>query len=130
MTDRNKAWPSSTTTGRRGEEMAIRHCRGLGFEILATNYRKPFGEVDIVARDGRTIVFVEVKTRRSQAFGSPFEAVDARKQRQLVRIALDFLQCRDLTDVAARFDVIAITVDQKGQPMQLEHLRHAFEAND
>ncbi len=120
--------PATADTGRHGEQLAVRHCRGLGYEILATNYRKSFGEVDIVAKDGRTIVFIEVKTRRSRTFGSPFEAVDGRKQRQLARIALDFLQSRRLTEMAARFDVIAVTLDRNSQSPHLEHLRDAFEA--
>ena len=123
-----KTAPASADTGRQGEAMAVRHLAGLRYEILATNYRKPFGEVDIIARDGRTIVFIEVKTRRSTAFGTPQEAVDARKQRQLSRIAQDFLQSHGLTEAAARFDVIAVLLDRDNRSAQVEHIRNAFDA--
>ena len=72
----------TTGTGRLGEGMALRHLQERGYEILATNYRKRFGEVDIVARWRGTIVFVEVKTRHSRRYGVPQEAVDERKQRR------------------------------------------------
>ena len=123
-----KTASASANTGRQGEAMAVRHLTGLRYEVLATNYRKPFGEIDIIARDGRTIVFIEVKTRRSTAFGTPLEAVDARKQRQLSRIAQDFLQSHGLTEAAARFDVIAVLLDQDNRSAQVEHIRNAFDA--
>ena len=118
----------SADIGRQGEAMAVRHLVQLRYEILATNYRKPFGEVDIIARDGRTIVFIEVKTRRSMAFGTPLEAVDVRKQRQLSRIAQDFLQSKGWAEAPARFDVIAIILGRNNGTVQVEHIRNAFDA--
>lgn len=117
-------------TGQFGEGVARRYLQEQGYEILDTNYRKRFGEVDIVARHERTIVFVEVKTRHSSRYGSPLEAVDGRKQRQLSRIAQDYLITRQLESVAARFDVIAVTLDHSNQPVTIDHIENAFEHSE
>lgn len=73
--------------GRQGEELAARHLEQRGFRIVARNYRTPIGELDIIARDRRHLLFVEIKTRRGMVFGAPAEAVGAHKQRQIVRAA-------------------------------------------
>lgn len=117
-------------TGQFGEGVARRYLQEQGYEILDTNYRKRFGEVDIVARYERTIVFVEVKTRHSSRYGSPLEAVDGRKQRQLSRIAQDYLITRQLESAAARFDVIAVTLDHSNQPVTIDHIENAFEYSE
>ncbi len=85
--------------------------RGLGFDVLKRNLRGPSGEIDIVARDGATLVFVEVKARRSRAYGSALGAVDARKRRRLRAAAADYLQFV-APDAKARFDVL--TIDAAG----------------
>jgi putative endonuclease len=118
---------ASGATGRRGEEMAIEHLIGKRYRILERNYRKSFGEVDIIARDRDTLVFIEVKTRQSTRFGSPFEAVDIRKQRQISRVAQEYLQAHGATDVSARFDVIAVRVDRANRLVAIDHLQNAFE---
>ncbi len=115
------------TTGRLGEAFAVEYLVGQGYEILQNNYRKQFGEVDIIARDQGTLVFIEVKTRHSKVFGSPSEAVTARKQRQLSKIAQDYLLTHQLNDTAARFDVIGITLDQHSRPATIELIRNAFD---
>ena len=120
----------TTGTGRLGEGMALRHLQERGYEILATNYRKRFGEVDIVARWRGTIVFVEVKTRHSRRYGVPQEAVDERKQRQLARIAQDYLAAHHLENAPARFDVIAETLDPEEQPSRIDHIDNAFELSE
>ena len=120
----------TTGTGRLGEGMALRHLQERGYEILATNYRKRFGEVDIVARWRGTIVFVEVKTRHSRRYGVPQEAVDERKQRQLARIAQDYLAAHHLENAPARFDVIAVTLDCEDQPARIDHIDNAFELSE
>lgn len=117
----------TATTGRLGETYAVEYLIRHGYEILSKNYRKQFGEVDIVAREKGTIVFVEVKTRRSDTFGPPAEAVDGRKQRQLSRIAQDYLLNHQLNDVAARFDVIGVTLDQHNRPVTIELIKNAFD---
>lgn len=117
----------TAATGRLGETFAIEYLVRHGYEILAKNYRRPFGEVDVVACDCGTIVFVEVKTRHSNAFGTPFDAVDVRKQRQLSRIAQDYLLTRQLSETAARFDVIGVILDRDHRPITIELIRNAFD---
>ncbi len=112
--------------GKQGEDYAASYLQRCGYTIITRNYRKRIGEVDIIARDDDTIVFVEVKTRRTHSFGSPFEAVDARKQRQLSKIAQQYLLSHDLTSSPARFDVIAITMTQNNRP-EIELITNAFE---
>ena len=90
------------------------------------NYRDKFGEIDIIARDSDTYVFVEVKTRRSNHFGTPEEAVTTQKMRQVVRVAQSYLNKYELFDVPTRFDVIAILMSS-GNP-QINHLVSAFDA--
>jgi putative endonuclease len=113
--------------GRLGEILAADYLVRQRYVIVEKNYRKQYGEVDIIARDGGVLVFVEVKTRQSIAFGTPFEAVDARKQRQLSRIAQDYIQSRRLSEVPARFDVIAVRLNRDNQPAALDHLKNAFD---
>ena len=115
------------TLGRRGEALAAAYLRKAGYRILACNYRTVLGEIDIVARDGRTVCFVEVKTRTSDAFGSPAEAVSLSKQRKLTRLARLFLKDHNLHGDPSRFDVVALLIPPAGQA-QIELIRNAFEA--
>ena len=117
----------TSTTGRLGEAFAAEYLVRQGYEILEKNYRRQFGEVDIVARDRGTLVFVEVKTRHSHLYGAPVEAVDKRKQRQLSKIAQGYLLSCQLNDTSARFDVIGVTLDKNNQPAQIELIRNAFD---
>ncbi len=114
--------------GERGERAAARYLRKLGYKIVAAGDRTALGELDLVAVDGRTVVFVEVKTRESHEAGHPLEAVDAAKQARLSRLALAYLKRHDLLDCAARFDVVAITWPAESREPQVEHFRNAFEA--
>ncbi len=116
-----------TELGKRGEDLAASYLKKKGYSIVTRNYRKRFGEVDIIARDGDTLVFVEVKTRSSQRFGTGAEAVDLRKQQQLSRIAQDYLVSRQVEYHQARFDVIAVALANPQQP-QFTHIKNAFEA--
>ena len=115
--------------GKHGEELACRALRRQGYAILDRRYRTRGGEIDIVARDGLTVVFIEVKARAGSACGSAREAVTMRKRHQLIRIATDYLARHRLTDVAARFDVVAIDGDSD-HTSSLEIIRHAFDLND
>ena len=116
------------TLGRRGEDAAARYLQRLGYKILARGRRLASGELDLVALDGRTIVFVEVKTRTSEDVGHPADAVDADKQRRLTRLAVTFLKRHGLLEYPSRFDVVAITwPDSRGRP-SIEHFKNAFEA--
>jgi len=112
--------------GRQGEDLAVAYVRGQGMLILDRNWRPQGvnirGELDVVARDGDTLVIIEVKTRRSVAFGAPVEAVTKRKLRSLRSLALAWLDQRSIHAPAMRFDVVAVTVPSIGQPV-IEHLR-------
>ena len=114
------------TIGARGEELATAYLRDQRYTILERNFRCKGGEVDIVARDGKTLVFVEVKTRRSDAYGVPQLAVTPFKQRQISKAALTWLAKQRLTDSPARFDVIAIVLHDPGKPV-IEQIRNAFD---
>ena len=114
--------------GQRGEEAAARFLKRQGYGILARGKRLRPGELDLVVLDGRTIVFVEVKTRTSQDAGHPSEAVNAVKQRRLTRLAVTFLKRHGLLEYKARFDVVAITWPPgRGRPA-IEHFKNAFDA--
>lgn len=110
--------------GRQGEELAARYLERRGCTILARNHRTPLGELDLIARDRAHLLFVEVKTRRSAAFGAPAEAVDARKQRQIVRAAQWYLASCRHPDLQPRFDVIAV-IAGPGEPV-ITHISNAF----
>jgi len=114
--------------GRRGEAVAARYLQRLGYLIVARGYRDRIGELDLVAVDGRTVVFVEVKTRSSHEGGQPAEAVHETKQRQLTRAALSYLRRHDLLEEQARFDVIAVTWPSDARKPSIAHFPNAFEA--
>jgi putative endonuclease len=93
--------------GKTGEDLACRELERRGYEILARRYRRRGGELDVIARDGDTLVFVEVKTRAGLAFGHAAEAVSVVKRRRIVRLAQEYIVCHRLTG-PCRFDVVAI----------------------
>jgi putative endonuclease len=115
------------TRGRQGEELAERHFRALGFEVLARNHRTRFGELDLVVFDGRTLVFAEVKTRLAGT-GDPFAKLDHRKCAQVRRMALAWLSETADRPFGARlrFDGVAVLVDGAGELKRLDHLEAAF----
>ncbi len=96
--------------GRTGEELACQELAQRGYAILARGYRTRYGEIDIVAQDRSVLVFVEVKTRSSVAYGGPLAAVTPRKQQRVIRMALDYLARRRLSGVPCRFDVVGVAV--------------------
>ena len=116
------------TLGQRGEAAAARHLRRSGYKILARGDRFGPGELDLVALDRDTIVFVEVKTRESHDMGHPSEAVDQPKQRKLTKLAVTFLKRYGLLERPARFDVIAVTWPAGRRSPTIEHIKNAFEA--
>ena len=113
--------------GNRGERAAERYLAGLGYRIVARGLRGRRGELDLVALDGRQVVFVEVKTRLDHAAGHPVEAVGPDKQRKLTELALEFLKKHKLLEHAARFDIVAITWPDGQREPEIEHFRNAFE---
>lgn len=114
--------------GVRGESLAARYLKRRRYIIVARGQRDNLGELDLVAIDRQTVVFVEVKTRRSSDKGHPADAVHEEKQRRLTRLALAYLRRHDLLDNPARFDVIAIVwPDDSKKPSSVEHFKNAFE---
>lgn len=112
--------------GPRGENAAAKYLRGLGYKIITRNFQTDLGEIDIVARDGKTLVFVEVKTRADDS--TPPEAqVDEHKQHQLTKVGKLYLSRYGTPQPPARFDVVAIVWPPGRQP-QIRHHKHAFEA--
>ena len=110
--------------GRGGEDEAVQHLRKKGFQILERNLHLHRGEIDIVAKDGDTLVFVEVKTKVKDGFGEPEEWVDRRKQIQLGKLAMGYLQEKRLEDQDCRFDVVAVT--KEGRETRIYHIEDAF----
>jgi putative endonuclease len=111
--------------GRRGEAVAEAFLRTRRYTIVARNYRCRAGEIDLVARDGSIVVFVEVRSRRGAAAGGPLESVDGRKRARLALVARHFLAAHGWHDRDARFDVLGIRFD--AEPPAVEHVRGAFE---
>ena len=122
--DRNRA---SEELGAGGERAAERLLLRQGMIVLYRGYRDRLGEIDLIAVDRRTVVFVEVKTRASNVAGEPEDAVDAAKQAKLTKTAIGFLKWHRLTDCASRFDVVAITWPADGAA-KIAHYRDAFPA--
>jgi putative endonuclease len=111
--------------GLSGEALAEDHLRGLGYEIVDRDIRTPFGQLDMVAMDGTTLVFVEVKTRAGHGYGLPQEAVDGRKIRKLRQLGLYYLKMRPHRG-NVRFDVVGLTVTA-GRLLRVDHIKNAID---
>ena len=111
--------------GRSGEDLAARSLIKKGYRIICRNYRTRFGEIDIVAQDSDTIVFIEVKSRRTSTFGHPKYAVTADKQERISKAALYYLKMTDQRHLRARFDVV--TISERNQKTDVEIIKNAFE---
>lgn len=111
--------------GQWGEEQAAQYLCQQGLKILERNFRTPVGEIDIIARTKKELLFVEVKTRRSTSFGLPQEAVGVRKQRQIIRAAQWYLNQEKAGKLQPRFDVVAILC-QSDENVTIQHLPNAF----
>jgi putative endonuclease len=119
--------PEHLRRGARGEKLARHFLRNHGYKILYRNFRdRTGGEIDIVCRDGDTLVFVEVKTRGGEDFGRPVEAVDRQKQLRISKGGLAWLRLLDNPDIVFRFDVVEVLLPDEGDP-QLELIQDAFE---
>jgi putative endonuclease len=112
--------------GQRGEDAASRFLKRLGYRIVARGLDSRFGELDIVAVDGRTVVFVEVKTRSSTDAGHPADAIDHLKEKRMTQAALAYLKAHRLLEHAARFDVVAIIWPDDARQPAIEHYMNAF----
>ncbi|MFH0933017.1 MAG: YraN family protein [Nitrospirota bacterium] len=111
--------------GIKGENLAVKFLKEKGYRIIARNYKTPIGEIDIIAQDGTTTVFIEVKTRTDEFFGQPFEAVNKRKRQKLKNVALFYLK-RHERAFPVRFDVLSIFYRENGKK-EIEHIKDAFE---
>jgi putative endonuclease len=119
--------PEHLRRGARGEKLASRFLRHHGYRILYRNFKdRRGGEIDVVCRNGDTLVFVEVKTRRDEEFGRPIEAVDRQKQLRISKGGLAWLRLLDNPDVAFRFDVVEVFLPDDGEP-RCELIQDAFE---
>lgn len=107
-------------TGTQYEERAAEYLIAQNYQILERNYRIRSGEIDIIARDGTVLVFIEVKYRKNDESGNPLEAVDIRKQRKIIKVARYYLYQKKYGDVPCRFDVIGICGSH------IEHIKDAF----
>lgn len=108
------------TLGTQKERLAAEYLKSQGMRILERNFRCRTGEIDMIAQDGDTLVFVEVKYRSNDHYGSPLEAVNFRKQNTIRKVAEYYLLCHPIDRAAIRFDVIGILGDR------IEHIRNAF----
>ncbi|HET6371583.1 MAG TPA: YraN family protein [Nitrospiria bacterium] len=112
--------------GMDGEIAALDYLRRVGYRILVHNYRSPPGEIDIVAEDGNSLVFIEVKTRSTSRFGTPQEAVDRKKQSKIARAALYYLSEHQIKRKDCRFDVVVVSVGSE-PPRKIELMKNAFD---
>jgi len=112
-------------SGALGEKIAAKHLAGLGYEIRDTNFRCQKGEIDIVARDGECLVFVEVRTKTGSGFGTPEESVTSAKKAKLVSLALVYLQTHNHLPPLWRIDVVAVELDREGKPSRIELVQNA-----
>lgn len=114
--------------GQEGESAAEQYLRRKGYRILARNLRSSVGELDLVAEEGQVLVFVEVKARRTDAFGGAIYAVHQRKQEKVIQLAAQYLARHHIKDRLCRFDVVLLQGDETA-PTQVEHIQNAFEVS-
>ena len=113
-----------TDSGKKGEIAAYKYLKKNGYKILARNYRKTYGEIDIIAQKGENIAFVEVKTRKNDSFGTPAEFVTVQKQKKLIKTAYTYIQENNL-DAEFTFDVVEVYFDGK-KVKEINHIENAF----
>jgi putative endonuclease len=111
--------------GEKGESLAVRYLKKRGYKILEQNYRTALGEIDIIAKENKTIVFVEVKSRKSIRFGNPKLAVNPKKQRKISMVALQYLKTTQQSGAKARFDVVSVISNQDKPDISL--IKNAFD---
>jgi len=117
-------------TGLYGEEAAIKFLRKNGYKILRTNFRTPFGEIDVIARSNGVMVFVEVKTRLSPSLGPPYLSVTKAKERHIIKNALCYLKRRGLVYSNWRIDVVSVKLNPSYKVEHIELIENAVEDND
>jgi putative endonuclease len=122
---RRRSWDPDLASGKRGEDIAHRFLQRAGMTVVARNHRtrSGSGEVDLIAWEGETLVFIEVKSRATEAFGPPDRAIDDEKRRKLIRAGLDYAQRADIPLTKVRFDVVNVVFST---PPALTHYRDVF----
>ena len=119
---------SNKSLGKYGELLARQYLKGQGYRILEENFRNKIGEIDLIAQDGKTICFVEVKTRKSLGQGQPYEAVTPWKIRKLSQMAMSYLKYKfHSLEIPVRFDVISI-VQKNDKAPNIQHIKNAFDS--
>jgi putative endonuclease len=113
--------------GFEGEQIAAKYLKRKGYKIIQKNYRCKLGEIDIIAEQNKTIIFVEVRTKHTEKLGLPQYSVNSAKMGQISKAALWYIKEKKITDQACRFDVIAITFPSKSDEPKIEHIENAFE---
>lgn len=117
----------SKSLGQIGEDIASVYLKSRGYEILERNFRSLIGEIDIIAKDGENLIFIEVKTKSNKDFGLPQEMVTAKKQNKLIKVADSYLKEKNLEDIPWRIDVVAIIKNKNGNQIKL--IKNAIENN-
>lgn len=117
---------ANSVFGRAGERLAAVQLESQGYRIVETNFRCRYGEIDLIVEDDYTLVFVEVKLRRGTAFGSPEEAVDARKQHRLLQVAAYYIALHECSERSWRIDVVAIQLSSSGKLQEIRIYQHAI----
>jgi putative endonuclease len=121
--------PDRIALGKSGETYACRELERRGYAILERRFRTRCGEIDVVARDGETLVFVEVKARRGHRYGTPLEAVTPFKQRRILRMAAEYVLLKGVCNASCRFDVVSVQFGSGLRP-KVEVVKRAFDARD
>ncbi|MBW2029149.1 MAG: YraN family protein [Deltaproteobacteria bacterium] len=111
--------------GRLGEELALRRVKSLGYQCIERNYRCPLGELDLIARDRDTLVFIEIRTRRGESTSHAKESIDKRKRRTLSKVALYYMKEKDCFGTQSRFDVVVVGI--VGGRGEIEIIQNAFD---
>lgn len=117
---------SRLSLGKKGEKIARRYLKKMGYRILAQNYRTRLGEIDLVAEEAGVVVFIEVKTRSGTEYGQTLEAITRKKRQQISKVALEYLNKNNQHDSSARFDVVSVLLTSESSP-QIEIVQDAFD---
>jgi len=117
---------SGKSLGIKGEAAAAEHLKKHGYEIIEQNYRCRFGEIDIIGLDKGSLAFIEVKSRTSDRYGTPFEAVNYHKQKKIRQLAAYYLQAQERYMGSCRFDVVGVHLSKNGTIQKIEVIKNAF----
>lgn len=126
MTNSQKKTGARQGLGRTGERLAAEELLHQGYRILEQNFRCSYGEIDLIAEDEHDLIFVEVKTRRGNAFGLPEEAVTRRKQQKIMQVASFYLDLHACSERSWRIDVVAVQLSRGGKPEEIRVYQHAI----